>query len=303
MGRSNLYVAPLRKSDYLNVEPATRIFGGAGREGNAMFKYAGHYYFCSSDLHGWNASHTYCISATNIMGPYGAESVMTNTDNDFSHVTQTGFFITVNGSAQSMVIFAGDRWADFAGNGIGFNQWCPLTFNGTAPVFQSWSEWSLDAATGAFAAGPGNNYALNPSFEADRVAMTQPAGWTATTNLSGATPHTNASGGHTGNWTWRITYAGAYQATLEQVATGLPSGTYTLSAWVKSSGGQSVAQLYATGSGAEKTADLNTAISSWTQKSVTGIAVSGQCRIGVAVTGGSGQTLDVDDFTLIRTGP
>ena len=39
-----------------------------------MFKYTGRYYFCSSDLHGWNASQTYCVSATNIKGPYWAES-------------------------------------------------------------------------------------------------------------------------------------------------------------------------------------------------------------------------------------
>ena len=63
-----------------------------------MFKYNGMYYFCSSDLHGWNASHSYYIAASNIMGPYGAEGVIGNTDNDFSHVTQTGFFITVKGS-------------------------------------------------------------------------------------------------------------------------------------------------------------------------------------------------------------
>ncbi len=99
-GRSNLYVAPLRAADYLNVEPATRVFGGAGREGNAMFKYNGRYYLCSSDLHGWNASHSYYISATNILGPYGTEGVIGTTDADFSHVTQTGLFLTVPGTAR-----------------------------------------------------------------------------------------------------------------------------------------------------------------------------------------------------------
>ena len=66
-----------------------------------MFKYNGRYYFCSSDLHGWNASHSYYIAATNIMGPYGAEGIIGNTDNDFSHVTQTGLFITVKGTARN----------------------------------------------------------------------------------------------------------------------------------------------------------------------------------------------------------
>ena len=294
-GRSNLYVAPLHPADYLSVDPATRIFGGPGREGNAMFKYAGHYYFCSSDLHGWNASHTYCISATNIMGPYGAEFVMTNTDADFSHVTQTGFFITVQGSAQSTVIFAGDRWADFAGNGLGFNQWMPLTFSGTTPLFQSVTEWSLNAATGAWSVGPDNNYALNPSFEADRVAMTQPAGWTTTGTNS------NVTGGHTGRWSWQL----SGQANLEQKVASLPNGTYTLSVWAKSTGGQSLAQIGVSNfGGTTKTVSVSSALTTWTQQTISGVAVSnGQCQIDVTTTGSATQTVTLDDFSLVRTGP
>ncbi|HEY4187510.1 MAG TPA: family 43 glycosylhydrolase [Polyangia bacterium] len=305
-GRSNLYVAPLRASDSLNVEPATRIFGGAGREGNTMFKYNGTYYFCSSDLHGWNASHSYYIAATNIMGPYGAEGIIGNTDNDFSHVSQTGFFITVKGTAGTTVIFAGDRWSDFAGNGLGYNQWCPLSFtttDGTKPTMQSVSAWTLDAAAGTWSVAPDNNFALNPSFEADRVAMTQPAGWTTTTT-SGSTPFTNVSGGRTGNWSWQLAATGAYQATLSQTVAGLPAGTYTLSVWAKSTGGQTSAQLFARGcGGAEQDAALTKAMTSFTQVSIAGIAVTGgQCQIGVATTAGANQSVTLDDFSFVRTG-
>jgi hypothetical protein len=305
-GRSNLYVAPIHASDSLSIDAATRIFGGAGREGNTMFKYNGMYYFCSSDLHGWNASHSYYIAASNIMGPYGAEGVIGNTDNDFSHVTQTGFFVTVKGTSSTTVIFAGDRWSDFAGNGLGFNEWCPLTFSGTTPTMASMSEWSFNAAAGTWAVGPDNNFALNPTFEADRVAMTQPAGWTtSTTTGGGITPYTNVSGGHTGNWAWQLSYTGAYQATLNQAVTGLPNGTYTLSVWAKSSGGQTTANLYASGyGGAEKDASLTKAMTGWTQVSITGIAVSnGTCQIGVTTTAGANQSVTLDDFTFVRTGP
>jgi hypothetical protein len=284
-GRSNLYVAPLRAADYLNVEPATRVFGGAGREGNAMFKVNGRYYLCSSDLHGWNASHAYYISATNIMGPYGTEGVIGTTDADFSHVTQTGLFITVPGTSQSTVIFGGDRWSDFAGNGIGYNQWVPLTFEGTAPGMQSLSEWSIDAVTGAWSVGPGNNYVLNPSFEADRVAMTQPAGWT-TSNGS------NVTSSHTGHWSWQLTGT----ASLDQAIANLPNGTYALSVWVKSSAAG--AQLYAKGFGGTDKTSAIAASSSWTNLSMAGIAVSnGKCNVGVA---SSGQTVSVDDFVLVK---
>jgi hypothetical protein len=280
-GRTNLYVAPLRPSDYLNVEPATKVFSGVGREGNAMFKYKGRYYLCSSDLHGWNASHSYYISATTILGPYGTEGVIGGTDADFSHVTQTGLFLTVKGSAQDTVIFGGDRWSDFAGNGIGFNQWMPLTFSGNTPIMQSLSVWSIDTTTGAWSVGPGNNYVLNPSFEADRVTVTQPAGWTTTSG-------TNATGGHSGRWAWQVS------GSLDQAVANLPTGTYTLSAWVKSSGAGG--QLYAKGfGGTDKTLAIASA-TAWTNVSIAGIAVSnGTCDVGITSTLA---TVTVDDFAL-----
>jgi len=305
-GRANLYVAPLRASDYLNVEPATLVFSGSGREGNAMFKFNGRYYFCSSDLHGWNASHTYYISATNIFGPYSAEAVMVNTDLDFSHVSQNGFYVTVKGTSQTTVIYAGDRWADFAGNGIGYNQWIPLTFSGATPIFHSMSEWNFDAASATWSVGASNNYVLNPTFEADRVLVTGPAGWSTWTNLSGATPFGNVSGGHTGNFAGHLSYtAGSYQASMFQNVTNIPNGTYNLTFWAKSSGGQSIAQVFVKNfGGTEMDAPLNSALSSWTQRSVSGIHVSnGQAQIGVFTTAGANQWVNVDDYVFVRTGP
>lgn len=286
-GRSNLYVVPLRDSDFLAIGTPTRIFGGVGREGNALFKYGKTYYFCSSDLHGWNASHTYCISATNILGPYGSEFVMTNTDADFSHVTQTGFFVTVKGTAGSFVIFAGDRWSDFAGNGLGYNQWMPLSFDGTNPIFNSLNEWFIDAAAGTWSTGPNNNYALNPSFEADRVSVTTPAGWTTTGG-------SNLQGGHTGRWSWQLTGA----ATLDQQIGSLPSGTYTLSVWAKGSGATG-AKLYAKGGGGtDASVSLASASSTWANVTLPGIEVSnGKCQVGASTTTG---TLTVDDFLLVK---
>ena len=248
-----------------------------------MFKHAGMYYFCSSDLHGWNASQSYCVSASNIRGPYGAEFVLEGTGADFSHVTQTGFFISVKGSAQTTVIFAGDRWSDFAGNGLGFNQWLPLTFSGTTPHFESLSHWSIDARTGAWSVAPGNNYVLNPSLEADRVAVTVPAGW-LTSNGS------NVTGGHSGRWAWQLTGA----ASLAQPIAKLPNGVYSLSVWAKS--GAAGAQLYVKGYGGAEKTSLIPGGSAWTQISIVGIAVSeGKAEIGVR---GSGQTVTVDDFSL-----
>jgi len=284
-GRANVYVVPLRPADFLAAQPATRIYNGAGREGNAMFKYGGRYYACASDLHGWNASHTYCISATNILGPYAAETVMGNTDLDFSHVTQTGSFFTVKGSAQNTVVFGGDRWSDFAGNGIGYNQWLPLTFDGALPSMQSLSEWSIDPRTGVWAVGPGNNYALNPSFEADRVATNPPAGWQTTAGADVTTTHT-------GNFAWQLTGA----SSITQTRASLPNGSYDLSVWTRGTGtGTLAAKSFG---GADLSVPLAGGASAWSQVKLGGITVSnGQCQISAATTAG---TISVDDFTLIK---
>ena len=282
-GRANRYVSPLRSSDFLAAQNAILVYSGGGREGNCMFKYNGTYYFCSSDLHGWNASQTYCVSASNLKGPWSAEFVLDGTQPDYSHVTQTGFFITVKGTAGSFVIFAGDRWSDFAGNGLGFNQWMPISFTGTTPHFQSLSRWSIDATAGTWAVATGNDFVLNPSFEADRVSVTVPTGWKATSG-------SNVSGGHTGNWSWQLAAGGS----LQQQIAGLPAGSYTLSVWAKANG--TGAQLTAKNCGG---VDVTTPIASataFTKVTSTAIAVSGgQCTIGI--TASTGQ-VTVDDFVL-----
>jgi hypothetical protein len=299
-GRGILYVAPLRASDYLQVEEATRIFGGAGREGNCMFKYRGRYYFCSSDLHGWNASHCYYVSATNIMGPYSTEKIMASTDLDFCHVTQTGFFITVNGTTDTTVLFCGDRWSDFAGNGLGFNQWCPLSFNGVEPVFESMSRYNFDGVVGTWSVASGNNFILNPGFEADRVSQTTLAGWT---NSAGSEANGNASGAHSGNFCVQQTSTSAYTATIFQDIKTLPNGAYTLTAWVKSSGGQTSCKVFASDfGGTEMAADAGKAMSAWTQVTISGIKVTnGKCRVGVASEAKAGNWVKVDDFSLVSS--
>ena len=303
-GRSHLYVAPLRSSDFLHVDAATNIYNSSsgGREGNIMFKHGGTYYFCSSDLHGWNASHTYCITSTKVLGSYSSEFVMQGTDNDFSHVTQTGLAFTVTGSSGSFVVFGGDRWSDFAGNGIGYNEWVPVTFNGTTPTFHSVSQWNVDAAAGTWSVGSGNNYVLNPSAEADRVSQHNLAGWTNSTSIS-SDPNGNHLGGHTGRWSISQSSSSAYRASMYQTVS-LPNGTYALSAWVKSSGGQKAANIFATNFGAsEMDHSINQSISSWSQVSISGITVTnGSIRIGVSTDANAGNWVYVDDFSLVQTG-
>lgn len=301
--RRRLYVAPLRQADFLQVERATEIHHApaGGREGNAMFKRDGLYYFCSSDLHGWNASRSYYMTATSITGPYSAEKLIAGTDADFSHVSQNGFFIPVQGSAATTVLYAGDRWSNFAGNGLGYNIWVPLSFDGKAPVFNSLSQFSLDAAKGTWRVGAGNNYVLNPGFEADRVAQSHLTGWIISwTSLRGASPIVNVAGGRTGRWSMTLAHGGQTMGSVTQNVT-LPNGSYTLRAWVRSSGGQRVARMYALADGAAEVARPLVAASAWTEVTLAGIAVrEGRVQLGVYSEGADGQWLQLDDISLVR---
>lgn len=301
--RRHLYVAPLRASDFLQVGPARLVHRApaGGREGNAMFKHNGLYYFCSSELHGWNASRSYYMTSKSIDGPYTPERLIAGTEADFSHVSQNGFFIPVAGGKGGMVLFAGDRWSNYAGNGNGYNIWVPLTFDGAAPVFHSVSEFSLDARRGTWQVGKGNNYVRNPGFEADRVAQTGVTGWTTSwTNLKGASPTVNVQDSRTGRWALTLVHDQHTMGSTVQNVT-LPNGRYTLKAWVKGSGGQSVARLYAYGHGGpEQESVLTAPRAEWTEVRVPNVDVrNGQVQIGFYSEGRDGQWLKVDDVSLV----
>jgi autotransporter-associated beta strand protein len=300
-GRAHQYVLPLHPADYLNVDAGDNAYNQSGREGNMMLKNNGHYYFCSSDLHGWNASHCYVVDSTNILGTYSTEYIMNRTDLDFCHVSQTGFGVTVTGTNGTTTIFVGDRWCDFAGNGVGYNQWIPISFNGSTPTFESLSQYDLNAAAGTWSVLPGNNFILNPGFEADRVSQTNVAGWNSTGSGFG-----NAAGSHNpGNWHFRHSNISAYTVTTDQLVTGLTNGTYTLSAWYESSGGQATARIFARNfGGVEMDTNVNTPQASWSQVLIPKIPVTnGQCDVGLYSVASANQSVDMDDWSLTIAGP
>ncbi|MBN2035452.1 MAG: family 43 glycosylhydrolase [Chitinispirillaceae bacterium] len=290
-GRSHMYVIPLRKSDYLACERTVEIFSGAGREGNCMFKYKGRYYAASGDLHGWNTSHCYYISSDNILGPYNREAIMINSGLDYAHVTQSGFFITVNGTEDTTVIYCGDRWCNNTGNGIGYNQWCPITVEGTTCTFNSLSNWSIDAVKGTWKIGPRNNYILNPCFEADRITVGSVIGW------EGKDP--NAKGSHSaGEFCLSLGSGATATQKIPQSSSiaAIPSGTYELKAWVKGNGQIAIADF----GGTEMKKSSNA--SNWTEVSISGIKITtGKATVSASNAGGG--TCTMDEFSLMCTDP
>ena len=135
----------------VNLLDCTKVFEGKAVKATVCLNTKGGIICALSNIYGWDASYVYYMVADDIRGPYSPVNdmlVMNGCADDYAHVTQTGFFFTVKGSKQETVVYCGDRWADFAGNGLGYNQWFPLSFDGKTPYFNSLSSWNLDAHTG-----------------------------------------------------------------------------------------------------------------------------------------------------------
>lgn len=146
----------------------------------------------------------------------------------------------------------------------------------------------------------------NPSFEAEGATQT-PSGWqTSGYGLYNAADYTESNlGAHGGTYHGTHYSASAYEVYTYQTVTGLPDGTYTLRAWIKSWGGQGQvtyleAKAYDNSTGTALRTPLPTT-SVWTRVSVPNIVVrGGQATVGIYSKAGAGQSIHFDDVELIR---
>lgn len=329
-GRNKIYVSEIGVKDgKVNLLDCTNVYAGESREGNCMFKYKGKYYMCASNLYGWDASDAYYLVADNIRGPYTPTNkmlVLNGCEDDYGHVTQTGFFYTVKGSKKETVIFCGDRWADLAGNGLGYNQWCPLSFDGATPYFNSLGSWNLNAKTGEWSVANDNNYVKDGSFEADRKRIPstvkpvqqQLTGWTSTVikgnpitldNTSPALNYDNSAddrkvviGEKSLNMSDKVDFSRKVSQTIgSSTYVKLADGNYTLTAKVKNSAGFSKLEMYA-----NSNKMLNYAIKdenpSWKTVSIEHVPVKGgKVEIGFQAEGKANSFCYVDDVSLIKS--
>lgn len=331
-GRHRQYVSRIGMKDGRpDLLDCVQVCKGASREGNCMFKHDGKYYMVASNIYGWDGSLTYYVMADDIYGPYQPVNdmqVMKGSEDDYSHVSQTGFFYTLNGSERSTVVFCGDRWAEFAGNGLGYNQWMPVTFEGHTPILNSLHSWELDAATGNWRVCPDNNYVKNGSFEADRRTVplsvkprqSELTGW-STEVIRGNkveidhpdSPQLNYFNTREdrktviGEKSLNISDRIPFERTVSQTITSTPyvplsDGIYELSAMVRVGGGFSCLDMFAESGGERQAADMRTAEGGgWQKISLPAVKVSGGvATIGFHAAGEGGASCQIDDVTLVR---
>ncbi|MFC4779443.1 hypothetical protein ACFO9Q_21825 [Paenibacillus sp. GCM10023252] len=152
----------------------------------------------------------------------------------------------------------------------------------------------LDENNKTYAAAS-TNYVTNPKFDS---GMT---GWSTWAMQAGddAADYTETYGGRDGTHLthWKNAYYGVY---TYQTVTGLTNGTYTLKAWVTSSGGQFESRVELKNYGGSQI-NSNIPVGGWTQITVPNIAVSnGQVEIGFWSKANSGNYVYFDDVELTK---
>lgn len=333
-GRNKIYVSEIGvKDSMVNLLDCTKVFQGESREGNCMFKYKGKYYMCASNIYGWDASYAYYLAADNIRGPYlpaNDMQVMNGCADDFAHVTQTGFFCSIKGSKQETIVYCGDRWADFAGNGLGYNQWFPLSFDNKnkTPYFNSLHSWNLNATTGEWNVATDNNFVKNGSFEADRRKIPSPVkpvqeqltGWrtiviegNAISQDSNTSPILNYFNSEAdrkiviGEKSMAINDKINFKRNVSQTITSSPyvkieDGYYTLTATIKNSFGFAQLEMYAISNDKTQTCKFKEENATWKTIRIEHIAVkNGTIEIGFHAAGIANAFCYIDDVTLIKT--
>jgi len=221
-GRQHAYVSRL-SSDYYTIEPATLIAEWPqGQEADNMFERNGLYYLIMSNLAGWSYSSAYAVWSSSPTTPadYTADAAFQGTTADYTHHSQVSFGLEIKGSSSTGYIMAGDRWSDFdssyrsAGYGEGYNEWCPVSFNGNQPIYNSVGSFQVDAATGALDWGGGStsyNFLQNRATGLDIDGL----GATANGSTAGQWAHTGST-----NQQWAVQTDGSY-VRLQNSATGL----------------------------------------------------------------------------------
>lgn len=329
-GRNKIYVSEIGiKDGKVNLLDCNKIFQGESREGNCMFKYKNKYYMAASNIYGWDSSFAYYLVSDNIRGPYlptNNMNIIKGSEEDYSHTTQTGFFYTIKGSKQETVLYCGDRWADFAGNGLGYNQWFPLSFDGDVPYFNSLSSWNLDNTTGEWTVGKDNNFIKNGSFEADRNKIPsnfkpiqeQLLGW-KTEIIKGNKISTTDQNSPTLNFfnteedrkeiigekSLQISDKVNFKRKVTQMITSSPyvdlkDGRYTLTAKIKNSKGFDELVMYGKSNNDTFSLKIIEENSVWKTIRIQNISIkNGNIEIGFLATATANSFCTIDDVTLV----
>lgn len=147
---------------------------------------------------------------------------------------------------------------------------------------------------------PGINRITNDSFEYNNASMNvqYPMGWLENYDTSSSSVVNKT--GHTGSYFLKHQNASSsYLVTTKQNVENIPNGTYKLTAWVRSSGGQSQAVMRVLGYGGTDVNFNIPASSIWKQITIGNINVTnGKAIIAFTSNAAANQWIEVDDVVF-----
>lgn len=142
-----------------------------------------------------------------------------------------------------------------------------------------------------FTGSSAGNQIVDPDFSSGTN------GWQITTSTPTAI-YTQAGGeGTMLSFYSALPYSGA----VWQDVTGLPNGTYTMTAMIESGGGQSTARMFADPTGGSNLTVNLPAASSWTQVEIANIQVAqGAAYVGFTISASAGQWTNIESVSFTR---
>ncbi|MFI6035798.1 arabinogalactan endo-beta-1,4-galactanase [Streptomyces sp. NPDC051315] len=139
----------------------------------------------------------------------------------------------------------------------------------------------------------------NAGFESDGAGTATPAGWSTYSAAGQNAASFTEAGGHSGGYRLSHWASGAYKVETYQYLSGLTNGSYKLTAWVRSGGGQNAAYIALKNcGGAEQRTDLPVSSSGWIRIVVPVAVTNNQCTISINSDANAGNWLNVDDLTF-----
>lgn len=144
-------------------------------------------------------------------------------------------------------------------------------------------------------AGIPANYLLNGGFETGNSNGW--SSWVGSGPGASFVQKPDAGVAHTGSYQYTQWSDHNYQLTLYQTVAGIPNGPHVVSAWVKSSGGQSDCHLEVTTGGAKTVVPI-VASGVWTQISTPVTVFGGSVTVGFYSNASSKQWINLDDVVV-----
>ncbi|GAA1805323.1 glycosyl hydrolase 53 family protein [Luedemannella flava] len=140
----------------------------------------------------------------------------------------------------------------------------------------------------------------NPGFDSNGASQT-PTGWSESGTVAASK---SEYGGRNGGYHLAHWASAAYTVETTQTLTGLTAGTYTMTAWTRSSGGQGASYISLRNCGSsEVMVYIPTSTSSWTQISGSiNVTSAGNCTVVIRSRANANNWINVDDVTFTRSG-